>query len=436
MKLAAEFPKSITLNGADFFLLQLDRIMWKLSGQRNICMFAVSLEKDIELETLAEYLSENEAYQWICRLRLKHGWPFTLAKWCYKPEQELPGVDLYQQEQSTGLPEGVLEMPFNVTKQSAFKVSLVQIAGAGSQLIFTWHHALMDAHGGEIFVRQLGGDGVIAATDWLASQDEIKKSLRVRADIALQMKEFLCDVSRLPFISFSSKKKLKKTVHYQVLKFTQQESQLITEQAREQGAGFLVSAFYLAATACAVAKVQSHRSSLDSDMLVPIPLDRRKRGVQAPVLGNQVTFLFYRIPQRALSNVSTCMAALIEQMKHLMRTDNPGNYLIMMDFLRRVPGWLYRMQLTSPTNGQMASFHYSDTGDSLDLYQQLFGSAVTNAVHYPPSMHPPGITFVFSRYQGALQLTLGYMDSVLTPAEVELLLSEVRFSLLGAVEAK
>lgn len=174
------------------------------------------------------------------------------------------------------------------------------------------------------------------------------------------------------------------------------------------------------------------RAPLESDMLVPIPLDRRKRGVQAPVLGNQVTFLFYRIPQAALESIGSCVTTLIAQMKDLMRSDNPRHYLIMMDFLRRVPGWLYRMQLTSPTNGQMASFHYSDTGDSLDLYDQLFACTVTNAIHYPPSMYPPGITFVFSRYRGAVQLTLGYMESILTDAELEQLLSELQLGLLGA----
>lgn len=432
MKQEYDFPNSMTLNGADFFLLQLDHIMWKLSGQRNICTFVVTLEERLEYEDLEKYLAVNTAYQWICRLRLQKGWPFALAKWGYNADLALPEIEQYQLDQLGALPAGLLEQPFNIVKQSAFKISLVQLAGAGSQLVFTWHHALMDAHGGEIFVRHLGGAEAIPAADWVANEQGSVLPLRARADIALQMKEFLCHVSRLPFISFARKKKLKKNVHYQVLTFSAQQSKLITERARQHGAGFLVSAFYLAATAYAVAKVQSKRAPLESDMLVPIPLDRRKRGVQAPVLGNQVTFLFYRIPQAALESIGACVTELIAQMKDLMRSDNPGHYLIMMDFLRRVPGWLYRMQLTSPTNGQMASFHYSDTGESLDLYKQLFGCAVVNAIHYPPSMYPPGITFVFSRYQGALQLTLGYMESVLTEAELEQLLSELQLGLLGS----
>jgi len=431
MKQEGSFPSSITLNGADFFLLQFDRIMWKLSGQRNVCTFAVTLQERLEYEDLEKYLSANSAYQWVCRLRLQQGLPFTLAKWVFKASQALPEIEQYQLDEQGGLPESLLKKPFNIEQQSAFKVSLVQVSGAGSQLIFSWHHALMDAHGGETFIRHLGGSEAMQDVEWITSEQGSLLPLRERADIALKMKEFLCDVSRLPFISFTNKSKTKQAVHYRVLSFTQAQSELITERARKQGAGFLVSAFYLAATACAVANVQSKKSPLDSDMLIPIPLDHRKRGVHSPILGNQVTFLFYRVPLAALANVKTCVAELIAQMKSLMRSENPSHYLVMMDFLRRVPGWLYRMQLTSPTKGQMASFYYSDTGDSLDLYEQLFGCAVTGALHYPPNMYPPGVTFVFSRFHGALQLTMGYMDSALDQGEVEQLLAQLQFGLLG-----
>ena len=79
----------------------------------------------------------------------------------------------------------------------------------------------------------------------------------------------------------------------------------------------------------------------------------------------------------------------------------------------------------------MASFFYSDTGDSLQDFDVVFGQPVSSAIHYPPNMYPPGMTFVFSRFQGALQLTFGYMEPDLDAAEVELLLTSVRSVLLG-----
>ncbi len=431
MKTTPVFPDSLSLNGADFFLLQLDRIMWQQSGQRNICRFVVTLQERLEHEELEQALTTDSAYQWICRLRLQKSWPFTLAKWVFKAESDLPEIQQYQSEGQNDLSADILNMPMNVESQSAFKVSLVQISGAGSQLVFSWHHALMDAHGGETFIRALGGDFDIGVADWVSTERFDILPLRKRADIALQMKTFLCDISQLPFIGFTTKNQTKPNLHYRVLRFTRQQSDAISVRARQQGAGFLLSAFYLAVTACAIASIQKSKAPLLGDMLIPVPLDRRKRGVHRPVFANQVTFLFYRVPQSALANINSCVAELITQMKNLMRSENPANYLIMMDFLRRVPGWLYRMQLRSPTKGQMASFYYSDTGDSLEVFKELFRRPVLAALHYPPNMYPPGITFVFSRFQGELQVTLGYMDSILDNIEVTQLLQQLQLGLLG-----
>jgi len=114
-----------------------------------------------------------------------------------------------------------------------------------------------------------------------------------------------------------------------------------------------------------------------------------------------------------------------------MRAESPAHYSIMLDFLRRLPGLIYRRMLKSPTQGLMASFFYSDTGDSLQDFDAMFGQSVSVAIHYPPNMHPPGLTFIFSRFQGALQVTLGYMEPEVSPAEANLLLNFLRNTLLG-----
>ena len=47
-KLDPLFPKQIILNGADYFLLQLDQIMLQSSGRRNVCTFVLELEDQLE----------------------------------------------------------------------------------------------------------------------------------------------------------------------------------------------------------------------------------------------------------------------------------------------------------------------------------------------------------------------------------------------------
>ncbi|ESS73470.1 putative polyketide synthase component [Methyloglobulus morosus KoM1] len=426
----SQFPDSLTLNGADYFLLQLDKLMWRSSGKRNVSTFVVSLPERLPLNELHNHLANRPAYQWLCRLRLREGLPFCLAKWKLDARAELPIIAEYTLAKDGSLPDRVLSANLDICRGSAFKIDLLHQAGAGSIVVFTWHHALMDAHGGELFVRYLGAVNLMKRPIWVADEAS-KLPLKIRAQIASEMKEFLYNAAQLPLLSLFKGTVPKPLARYRVLAFTPQQSVAINNRAGQLNAGFLVSAFYLAATTNAVAQVQKQRDTDTGDILVPIPLDCRKRGAQDPVLGNQVSFLFYRIPNAVIGDVSACTNALIEQMKSLMRAESPSHYTIMLDFLRRMPGFIYRQMLKSPTEGLMASFFYSDTGDSLQDFDALFGQQVLGAIHYPPNMYPPGMTFIFSRFHGALQITLGYMEQDVNTAEVDLLLKSLCSTLLG-----
>jgi hypothetical protein len=425
-----QFPGSIELNGADYFCLQLDRLMWKASGKRNVCTLAVTLPEHLTLEDLQHQLSRHPAYQWLCQLRLREGLPFTIAKWVLDTKAELPSINEYHLAAADILPDSLLSAALDIKNQSALKIDLLQCIGAGSIIIFTWHHVLMDAHGGELFIRHLGMPPALKPPDWV-SVEGAKLPLKNRAKIASEMKDFLYETSSLPLLSLYKKTVIKPQARYRVLSFTPQQTLTINERASQLDAGYLVSAFYLAATTYAVAQVQKRRGLVDGDVLVPVPLDRRKRGAPGAILGNQVSFLFYRIPNALLNDVTAMTAELMAQMKALMRSESPSHYSIMMDFLRRMPGFLYRKMLKAPTKGLMASFYYSDTGDSLQDFDSLFGQPVISAAHYPPNMYPPGMTFIFSRHHGKLKVTLGYMEPDVITTEVELLLASLRSALLG-----
>ncbi len=426
---ASVFPNNIILNGADYFCWQVDGLMWASSGKRNVCTFVVTLAERLALEDLQQQLSQRPAYQWLCQLRLHTGLPFSLAHWKVATTA-LPIVQEHQLATGDSLPDSVLSANLDIKKQSAFKIDLLQRHGTGSIVIFTWHHVLMDAHGGETFIHYLGSADCIGQPSWVAPAPP-QLTLGHRANMALQMKQFLYDVSSGPFLTLYKKTAVKPQTRYLVLSFSPQESLSINERAQQMDAGFLPSAFYLAATAYAVAQVQMQRGLDNNDMLVPIPVDLRKRGTLGSVPGNQVSFLFYRIPNAILDDLHAITTELIQQMKTLIRAERPKHYTIMMDFLRRMPSFVYRQLMQSPTNGLMSSFFYSDTGDSLQYFDELFGKPVNGAIHYPPNVYPPGLTFIFSRFQGALQLTCGYTEPDVNPNEIALLMATLRAALLG-----
>lgn len=425
-------PHTVELNGADYFLLQLDRLMWSSSKQRNVCTFVITLKQRLELDVLNHSLLANPAFLWVTSLRLKQGLPFTLSQWVVDKKATRTEIKQHQLIETAIVPESLLASAITPKNQAPFKVDLVQLPdNTGSLLVFTWHHVLMDAHGGESFINHLGCSTNINTSDWIAKQPD-RQPLKERADIAQEMKRFLYDTSELPLLSLHKKTTTQPKLHYRVLSFSKQQTPLIHQQANEQGAGFLPSAFYLACTTYAVASIQQQRNALDADMLIPIPLDKRLRGAHTPIIGNQVTFLFYRLPKKVLLNTKDCTLELMQQMKQLMRNNTPNHYVIMMDFLRRIPSIIYGRVLKAPTKGLMASFFYSDTGDLFQNTDSLFNQPIKQAVHYPPNLYPPGITFVFSRFQGTLQVTLAYMESVISEQEVEQLFNELTQALLGS----
>ena len=425
------YPKKIVLNGADYFLLQLDRIMQRSSRKYNVCTFVLELQDPLDHQQLEQTLITNPAYQWVTSLRIKKKLPFLLTQWSVDNNAVVPAIQLYQIEENQSIPEKLLGSDIQVETQAPFRIALLQSSNAGSFLIFTWHHSLMDAHGGESFVRYLGLPQSAKEPMWLiASQADLP--LSQRAQIAHNMKDFLHEVSRLPLLSLYEKKVDNPVLHYKVLSFTAEQSRLISETATQYGAGFLLSSFYLAATACAVAYIKQQRDTTDGgDVLVPIPLDRRRRGSDEPIIANQVSFLFYRIPRETLSDLKACTIELMQQMKRLMLSEKPDQGVIMMDFMRRMPGAIYRLLIKQPTAGMMASFFFSDTGDTLINSEQLFGQSINSAIHYPPTMYPPGMTFVFSRFKGSLNITIGYMEDVINSDELEQLSTQLKVLLLN-----
>jgi len=417
------------LNGIDYFLLQLDRLMARSCKRHNVCTFVVRLQGTLDHESLQRQLAAHPAYRWINRLRLRHV-PFKHAQWLVDKQAKLPALKSYPLAETQDLPHELLATALHIERQAPFKVDLLQFPEKSSLLIFTWHHALMDAHGGELFIRHLGVPGRSNPGFW-EKPSELMLPFIEQARIARDMKRFLFETSKPPLLTLYREKTPRPVLRYRVLSLSKQQTHAIDERARQLGTGFLISLFYLAASAYAVARIQQQRGVALDDLLVPVPQDRRRRGAQEPLFGNRVSFLFYRIPAGVLLDLRQCTAALIEQMRDRISSKSPQHYLLMMDGLRRMPGLLYRFLLKSPTQGLMGSFFYSDTGDCLPNCDQLFGLPISSAIHYPPNVYPPGMTFVFSRFRGALQITCAYMEQVIEAREVEQLFRDLGFALLA-----
>lgn len=431
-----DLPRQFPCNGIDYFLYQLDQIMFAASGKRNVCSLAIELDGILNKERLRQHLARQPGYCWLTALRFRPGPPFALSRWQLDAKAALPEIGeqhLPANQGVQGVPDSLLDRPVHPHQDSPFRIELAHLPQGRSLLVFSWHHALLDAHGAERFIHSLAHPGE-KQLQWLQQASPAHQTtLLQRLNIARDGKRFLFEASEPPLTSIyshSAKKPAQFTQRYRLLRFNERQTREITANAHRLGAGFMVSSFYLAATACASAAIQLQRDSLHGDYLVPMPQDRRRRGAAGPVIGNQASFLFYRIPKDNLKDIKACSRSLTEQMTSQIRQQMPGKFLSMMDLFRRIPGPLYRFLMKLPTAGLMASLHFSDTGESMRDFQTLFDLPVRSAVHYPPNLYPPGVTIIFTRFRGTLQVTFGYLQEELQEQEAKQFLDNMRSLLL------
>ena len=406
--------------------------MLRSSRRRNVCTLLIELGEQLDQHKLKRQLTADPSYRWITSLRLRIKHPFALNLWRCDESAEPPGIALINNVDNKQTPLNWVAPSIDPTKESPVRISLVQQPKKHSILVASWHHCLMDARGAELFFQGLGAPRKPAQSIWIQDPaDYNRQPLLKSLLLARETKKNLFDISRPPLLSLYQRTKWRPNLALRVMHFTEQETTQIVETAKCHGAAFMLSAFYLATTAKAVATILAARGQTEGDILVPVPQDRRKRGASGPVIGNQVTFLFYRIPNAKLLNLKCATTELIDQIKQSMRSHEPSNYLNMMDRLHHVPGIVYRWLMQRPTQGLMASFFYSDTGDSLNGFTTFLDKSIVSAVHYPPNIFPPGMTVIFTRFQGMLQVTFSYMHELVTDREINALMENLRIDLLG-----
>ncbi len=418
-------PTRVPLTGPDFLLLAFDRAMQRASAHGNVCHLVLELEGRLELQALAELVEGSEWLGWLARLRYRAGWPWQLPSWHHdatRPPLELAEANLEDLEQVPSL----FRHGLDVRREAPLSLLLVH-GPAHDALVVRWHHAVFDAHGMETLISSLG-DGTVSAELVCGATPVVSASVPARLLEAKKARDFLWTASKRVSFLAPAIQPPEAELHFRQLVFDRAETVRIDARAREFGALVTRSAFHLAVATDALARVCRARSCSE-EMLVPTPLDLRRRGQAGPMLGNRISLLFYRVPL-APTDLRVAVTGLTEQMRGLMRARLPRAYIALLSFCRWLPAAFLLPIVRLPTRGRMATFGFSDTGEVLPDTPELAGRPIQAATHYPANMHPPGITMVFSRHAGRTRICLSWMDGSLMREEADAVLAALREGLL------
>lgn len=426
-----ELPLSVPLTGADYFVCALDRQMRRAGLPGNVCRLVVRLEGGTDPARLAERLAGSEVLRWLARLRLTRDLPLQTPRW-RAGGGPAPEILRLHRAGAGGawLPADLPEHALRPDRCPALALDLVQGPRGTGHLVLTWHHALLDVRGAELLIGHLGGGPAPSAASAPAAHGEPRGWLR-KLSFARESLACITAACGGPMARLGGGRAAGGGNRYRIHWFDEAETERVDEHARRLEADFRRSLFYLAASVKAVDGVARRRSGDRGDYVVPVPHDLRRRGAAGPLLSNQLSFLFFRVGAAGAGDLRATVGSLTAQMLEQVRGRTTESFRAAMELFRPAPLGFYLRQLGKPTGGGLATFFFSDAGESCPGLAELAGARPTAVTHLAPAADPPGLGVVFSRFRGRLCFVLSWVGEGLEASEVDRLDSGLAAALLG-----
>lgn len=414
----------ICLTATDCFILALENHIHNQGTSGNTCRYVFEIEGDFNVDALKTTLAQNKASQQMASFALHKGLPLSIPKW---RAQTNFNIDVNVYKDDNYLPDYILNKIISSTTAPLFCFDILKRSSGNSTLIFSWNHLLMDGYGAVLYLKQLNSKS--SNNSYISLSQKTKLSYTLLKE-ATKAKFFLSRTSKNPTSSISPEQSYQK-VHQKikVISFTKEETDIIDGIAPKMGAKFGRSPYYLACAARGVKSILLNRKQTVSNFWIPVPQNQRKKGAQGPLLGNHLSFLFYRINSENLNTIDAGVKDINEQMVQQVKNGIPKAYDVLMNYLKRIPTSLYYHLIKGPQGNSLSGFLFTLAEDHPNDLLNFLDHKVTNALSFPPNTYPPGLTFAFMRFEGKLQVMLLYYNEVLSETEANQLEEQLKFEL-------
>ncbi len=413
-------------NGSDHFQVLLEKQMRENGQHGNVGRLLLKIDGQTISDNIKNRLNSNLAKQ-IYSLKYHATWfrsaPYWEAKELLNPcplkSKLIEGESIFAE----------LPLPdFDLNRAQLYKTYLIEFKDE-KYFLFIWHHLLFDARGGELFARFIIGE--IKSLDRNdVFPDNPKKHWKDLLIDARDSKDFLMTDRGMVINSAADKRGAKKSkIHYKFLKFSREE----TIRIQKKSSNFIrlvKSPFYLACTAYCFKELLEKRKVDWTSLWMPVPQDQRLKGSIKPVMGNHISYLFFRLKPNDFKDLKSVAQNLKNQMMYQVKQKTTTKYASMMTIFARFPLWFYDFITKGPTHGVFASFFFSDTGLSLNQPNNNNSIKILDAWHFPPANTYPGLTIVYSMFKDQLKLSICHTEDSLSDSEYTTFETKLRNRLL------
>lgn len=416
-------PRSVALLGPDVILLALATLGTGTAASSN-AVLVVEHADAIDPRRVERAL---ERFLPICPWlggRLSRPRPWGKLRW------QVPGGGPTRPLMSTrtiapgglqALVDHELVAPLDPYRETPLRLTLAT-EGHATTLILTWAHPLMDPHGSEYLLRLLAeiDDDPDGAPIWptaplLVAPPEAR-SWRERGALASRGAAQLKNLAPIAPTSLAAV-----------------GAGRSTGQRRHRRFRFLAGApspdpvrrgmpWRLAVVAKAMSALWVRRGMpSDVPFLVPVSVDRRRRGEPGPVLGNYLGFHFARCRPLVDGDPATLARELRDQLAEAVRRDELEAGWAGMSFARYRPLRQMFRELPWTAAGDFCSFHFADTDGLLPERTHLFGARVCGGYHVAGVPDRPGAGIFLSRAGIIESVVVSWANDVLDDADAEAL---------------
>lgn len=437
-----DLPRQIRLAPGDYFMHGQDLRMRQSGLPGNVCCAVIRLENGLDIERLRRRLTESPVLDWLSRVDIVRRFPIVPAKWRTAAN---PRPVLFEHNDNNHGANGSWELPPAVAARElhaahgpGLAFDVIRHADGTSHLYLSWNHTLLDARGLDLLLTHLNTDDAAkrdAALENLISPKQTKSELDgwwPNVKMARGSVKWLNESGSEPLFSLvpPGPRPASCRNRYRIVTFTEDETARIDARCQKLNAGFRRSHVYLAASVRALHGIAQKRGNKDGAYLIPVPHDTRRRGANGPIFSNHLSILFYRIEPKFAGRITDILGELSRQMTDQIRDKFPESCMAALDMFKPLPLGFYVRHLGKPTRGKIATFCFSDSGETCAGMKDLWGGRILDVAHLVPAWRPPGLIIVFLRFSGRLCAQISSVDDCLSPADVDALERDIRKGLL------
>jgi hypothetical protein len=409
--------RAFTLVGPDVALLA------QAADRPNNAVFVAECDGLLDVALVRQACAELATIAPFMGARLRRPFPWGPLRWVV---DDTPTVPVAYRRLAPGVDVcGVVEDELNATidpwRGPVLRWSVIDNAdGSRAWLALTWVHPLMDPRGAELIMAMLdamtrGAEGRQWAASQLVLPPREGRSLRERLPLARRAVDRLREVAAPAPRSLGSDVRTPGRVRYR-------HRSIPTFSTR-------TLPVTLALAGAAVAPLfRARRLPMAETFLVPVAVDRRRKGEAGPVFGNYLSFHFARLSAAHIGDVGATARAIRGEITDALRSDAIEGMWVGMGIGRYYPpGWIL-----SRFEGELASFNYADTGEVRPACTTLFGAPVCAAYHVPCVQPKPGLGIFLSRAAGRESIVVVWVDRVVHEDEVDAVLANLEAALQGS----